>query len=168
MTNDSSFASPIADIPDPGPGGIVVGYDRSAQSGLAVCWASQLAIELSRELSVIWAWRIRDVWDETLGDKEFVSVPSMTVLQSTASELVRHETEQLIGTQEHVRCHAVAGDAADVLLVASATADMLVVGSRGHGRLGTALLGSVSAACVRRSARPVVVVPRHMIRQPEN
>ena len=39
-------------------------------------------------------------------------------------------------------------------------ADLLIVGTRGYGALGGVLLGSVSTALVRRSRRPIVVVPR--------
>src|SRR5690606_5507270 len=50
------------------------------------------------------------------------------------------------------------GSAAAELIAASRTADLLVVGSRGHGRLTNALLGSVSRACLLHAPGPVVVV----------
>jgi nucleotide-binding universal stress UspA family protein len=46
------------------------------------------------------------------------------------------------------------------LLKAAQNADLLVVGSRGHGAFAGMLLGSVSEHCVAHSSCPVVVV-RH-------
>jgi nucleotide-binding universal stress UspA family protein len=45
------------------------------------------------------------------------------------------------------------------LTEAARDADLLVVGSRGHGRLRQAVLGSVSEDCIRHAPCPVVVVP---------
>jgi coenzyme F420-reducing hydrogenase beta subunit len=53
------------------------------------------------------------------------------------------------------------GNAAQVLIDAAADADLLVVGSRGHGVFTEALLGSVSQQCVQHARCPVVIVRDH-------
>jgi nucleotide-binding universal stress UspA family protein len=52
-----------------------------------------------------------------------------------------------------------AGDPRAVLLSASADADLLVVGSRGHGVLEHLLLGSVASALAHHPTVPTIVVP---------
>jgi len=53
----------------------------------------------------------------------------------------------------------VAGDPATVLARTATERDILVVGSRGLGRVASVLLGSVSSAVVGHAVSPVVVVP---------
>jgi nucleotide-binding universal stress UspA family protein len=50
------------------------------------------------------------------------------------------------------------GEAAAVLLRRSHGADLLVVGSRGHGGLGAVLLGATSMQCALHATCPVTVV----------
>jgi nucleotide-binding universal stress UspA family protein len=82
----------------------------------------------------------------------------------------QHElTEQMLGTQVvaaladnprvAVTTRVVFGTATEVLLDSAQQADLLVLGSHGHGRLFHAVLGSVADACVRGGVCPVVVVP---------
>lgn len=40
-------------------------------------------------------------------------------------------------------------------------ADMLVLGSHGHGILGSLLLGSVAEGCVRKAKIPALIIPAH-------
>jgi len=50
------------------------------------------------------------------------------------------------------------GAAAEVLLDAADEADLLVVGSQGHGGFAGMLLGSVSQHCVRHARCPVAII----------
>ncbi len=60
----------------------------------------------------------------------------------------------------HVKVRVVEGSPARTLLEISKGADLLVLGSRGHGPFVGMLLGSVSEYCAAHATCPVVVV-RH-------
>ena len=67
--------------------------------------------------------------------------------------------EATIGREVTHSVRAVTGAPAEILLNASADAEMLVVGSRGNGGFGRLLLGSVSSQVVHHADCPVVVIP---------
>jgi nucleotide-binding universal stress UspA family protein len=56
-----------------------------------------------------------------------------------------------------VTTEVTSGDPTEALVAMSRTAALLVLGSRGRGRLASSLFGSVSRALIRRSGCPVVV-----------
>ena len=77
-----------------------------------------------------------------------------------AREIVILAVADVSGLDEQVTItpKAVEGNADRVLLDASAGADLLVVGSRGHGDSSRPLLGSVGQHCVHHATCPVVVI----------
>jgi nucleotide-binding universal stress UspA family protein len=70
-----------------------------------------------------------------------------------AAELAAH-----VGIE--ARCELLMGRPADRILAYadSVDADLIVIGSRGHGTLKNALLGSVSGGVLHHAKRPVLVV----------
>jgi nucleotide-binding universal stress UspA family protein len=57
-----------------------------------------------------------------------------------------------------IRLHVVEQSPAQALLAAAKGAELLVVGSRGHGGFAGMLLGSVSQHCVQHAPCPVLVM----------
>jgi nucleotide-binding universal stress UspA family protein len=62
------------------------------------------------------------------------------------------------GDSIDVERDVVEGPAASVLVRAAEGAELLVVGSRGHGGFAGLLLGSVSQQCAHHASCPVVII----------
>jgi nucleotide-binding universal stress UspA family protein len=136
---------------------IVVGIDGSPGSRKALTWAAAEAAAHDAELVVI------NVWEHTLlppagsvsVSERYVPDPS----QRTTDDLVQVIKEEL-GDEPPVlvRAHVKQGRPAKVLIEESATADLLVVGKRGHGGFVGLVLGSVSQHVAAYAKCPVTVV----------
>ena len=77
--------------------------------------------------------------------------------ESAPLDAAREQAERQ-GVRVHTRL--LKGDAADEIVAYAdlIDADLIVVGSRGHGAIASALLGSVSRGILREARRPVLVV----------
>jgi nucleotide-binding universal stress UspA family protein len=87
-------------------------------------------------------------------------------LEDDARHGLKETVEQVIGAAEEparVQTEILEGPPALMLLKAAEGAEVLVVGSRGHGAFAGMLLGSVSQHCVHHATCPIVVVrhPHH-------
>jgi nucleotide-binding universal stress UspA family protein len=137
---------------------IVVGVDGSPASRVALTWAAAEAAEHGADLVVVNAWEhtLMPPMGSVSVSEKFVPDPS----QRTADDLVRVIKEELgdepkVLVQPRVR----QGPPAKVLIEESAEADLLVVGTRGHGGFAGLVLGSVSQH-VSAYARCAVAVVR--------
>ena len=72
--------------------------------------------------------------------------------------MVRDVTRDLPGPAPEVHVRAVMGTPSAVLVRESEGADLLVLGSRGHGGFHSMLLGSTSIQCTMHATCPVTVV----------
>lgn len=140
---------------------VVAGFDGSDEAVEAVRWAASLARLTGSALRVVWAWEVRDVWDAAVSTKE-TGTPSLAEMEVVA----RRRLTEAVSVGDDVPgldLYLSQGpDAAGILLHAARDADILAVGSRGRGRARAALLGSVSARCVREAGCPVLVIPHRL------
>ncbi len=136
---------------------IVVGVDGSPSSVNALHWAADQAQLTGASVHVVATWELPTSygWVPTYP-------PGFDAAGDVAKGVDKTVKEEL-GEKPPValRTSVVEGDAAQVLVDLSKGADLLVVGSRGHGAFAGMLLGSVSEYCAAHSHCPVVVV-RHI------
>ncbi|WP_028266991.1 universal stress protein [Arthrobacter sp. MA-N2] len=147
MTSTSSFV-------------IVLGYDGSTHSQKALKWALDEAGRRNGQLRLITAW----------------SKPPMSwypaVLETAAGEIVAEDSPERIAETSQAEAlkaaasHGVAAtgqavhadSAASAILDAAKDADLVIVGSRGHGGFPGLHLGSVSTQVIDHAPCPVLVV----------
>src|SRR5262249_32144304 len=134
---------------------IVVGIDGSEHSKRALRWAGGLWGVRGGRIDAVIAWHppVSFGWSYVPGDWN-PEKDAEKVLARTVDEVF--DGNPPVGTRLIVR----EGNPAKVLLDESRDADLLVVGSRGHGGVAGLLLGSVGAHCAEPAAPPVLGVPR--------
>jgi nucleotide-binding universal stress UspA family protein len=140
-----------------GVGRIVVGTDCSERSDRAVAFAFAEAQARGIGLTVVHAWR----YPVSTSPGELVHVVvNRTDLTDMENDLVAKSFAEHREAHPGVPVQQVLaqGNAAAVLVHESFGADLLVVGSRGHGGFAGLLLGSVSDAAIRHAGCPVAVV----------
>ncbi len=146
--HDLTFAPPIE-------GGIVVGHDASASADRALRWAAEEAHLRGCPLHVVRAWRIQDA----PRPKQVLPgvVPSEDEFAQAVAEELKRSVDGVPAADVVVYLHPIHAHAEQALVAASAHADLLVVASRGRGRVAR-LLGSTSAYVVEHADCPVVVL----------
>jgi len=133
---------------------VVVGVDGSQASVDALDYALDLAEALGRPVEAIAVWHM----------PPFVYGGYYPLMDWTpeddARRVLDRAAEAVFGDDVPgwYSSTTVQGRIASVLVDASDRAELLVVGSRGHGGFAGLLLGSVSAECAEHALCPVLVV----------
>lgn len=135
---------------------IVVGVDGSKHGGAALGFAAEEAALRAARLLIICAWE----FPMTIAPAGVYPAEAFESLRDDAETIVRAAVARVAELQPLVACEgkAVEGQPAAILLKEAQDADMIVVGSRGHGGFASLLLGSVSQQVVHHAPCPVVVV----------
>jgi nucleotide-binding universal stress UspA family protein len=133
---------------------IVVGLDGSPGSTAAARWAARLRGAEVEALTVFGAFQLGELPDRH----------RLVTDQQLIDACTQMQHDQLAGIDTagvSLITRATRGDPGQELIAASADADMVVVGVRGHGGIAGLLLGSVGLRCVQRASCPVTVVPAY-------
>jgi nucleotide-binding universal stress UspA family protein len=138
---------------------IIAGVDGSEKSQAALQWAYDEATHHGASLTVVMTWHVPTLPQSppygALTEKDYESRPKMDalgVLEGMVAKLEKRTPEV------DLRTSIEEGNPAKVLIERSKGADLVVVGSRGHGGFAGMLLGSVSQHLVAHAHCPVVVV----------
>lgn len=130
---------------------VLVGVDGSEEGAKAVAWAAGYATQTGGTLELLIAWHWPPSYDFSM------AIPGYDA-EAVARTLVAEVANEVSLPPDRLRTTVVGGPPAQQLVAASARADLLVVGSRGHGGFSGLLLGSVGGHCVHHAHCPVVVV----------
>jgi nucleotide-binding universal stress UspA family protein len=133
---------------------IVVGVDGSNPSKAALSWAITQARLTGAVVEAVIAWEFPAMtgYPMLTADVDWEGLAGKVLADAVGD--VAGAGAGPVGIENKV----MRGNAAQVLVDESAGADLLVVGSRGHGGFVEALLGSTGQHCVHHANCPVVVI----------
>lgn len=148
---------------------VVVGIDGSDGSRAALRFALEEARLRRAKLRVVHAWLLPVA--DAAPDPFLLEFPAYAgpdleevagSLEEASRKLIDTELAQVLGHQDpgvEIERLPLEGAPAAALVDAAEGADLLVVGSRGHGALHGLVLGSVSRQCITHAPCPVAIVP---------
>ncbi|WP_432861964.1 universal stress protein [Microbispora rosea] len=133
---------------------VVVGVDGSAEAGAALTYAFEEARLRDCRLLALYAWQlpVHPFAPEITYDVDEVRKAH----EDCAAGALRTHRDRYPDVAAEMR--AVCAHPVTALVEAGEKADLLVVGSRGRGAVGAAVLGSVSRAVLHHAHCPVAVV----------
>jgi nucleotide-binding universal stress UspA family protein len=133
---------------------IVVGIDGSPSSLAALEWAARQAefTGSALEVMIVWQWPMSYGFAMPLASDFDPATEAGKVLDGAIADARKAHPEV------EIRPSIIEGFPAQVLVEASKDAELVVVGSRGHGEFAGLLIGSVSEHCVTHAHCPVLVL----------
>ena len=143
-----------------GKGLMVVALDGSPSSVAALEWAAKHAAGLKMNVEVVNVWEHVDstliVAGMGFGSDAYVGESDP---KAWSDQILQESVSQIFGARsDQVKVTSVEGGIVRTLVEMSKGADLLVMGSRGHGKFTDLILGSVSASCTAKAKCPVLIV----------
>jgi len=150
--NPAPSSTASASDTDHRPGRLLVGVDGSDESVLALQRAAAMAAVMGSSIRVVTCW----TYPALVTAEE--AIP-FELLELGAEETQNDALTAAFGPERPDRLETaiIEGGTSRVLVEESRNADLLVVGSRGHGGFAGLLLGSVSMACAEHAHCDVLV-----------
>ena len=138
------------------PARVVVGVDGSRASIGALRRGARVAAALDVHLEAVTAWHHPEVSSDHPGQR---SSPGGSDLADGAQAMLDATVSAVFAGDPPSWFHGTVreGGTAQTLIDESRGAEMLIVGSRGHGGVDGLLLGSVSEACAEHATCPVLI-----------
>lgn len=138
---------------------IVVGVDHSADAKAALVFADEEARLRGASLHAVHVWQYGYIgYTGFEGGLPAVGGDIKEHQAAAEAALAATVREVLPKSDAPIEQRVIQGTPAAVLVEESQGADLLVVGSRGHGGFAQLLLGSVSQQCAHHAECPVVIV----------
>src|SRR5699024_3841341 len=139
---------------------VVVGVDGSQHSRLAVRHAAVAARTRNAPLHLLMVISACEDW----GGSSMSWMPDPEPMGRHRRELAAQlEADAEALRAEHpglrITSEAILAEPVSALLECTATSQLTVLGTRGHGRVASVLLGSISQAVLQHAEGPVLVVP---------
>jgi nucleotide-binding universal stress UspA family protein len=132
---------------------VLVGYDGSPGAEGALCWGAEEAQLRDLPLVICHAWH----WPYPFHPLARQVLEQVEGVGAAVLESGVRRTAELAGDLQ-VRTHQAEGTAAAVVLDAAREAELVVLGSRGHGGFEELQAGSAAVQVPAHSERPVIVV----------
>lgn len=152
MTDSENTGTPESTSPK--TPAIIVGIDGSESSVKALKHARRLAEALDAPLEAVAVWQMtHSIYDFYQSQSGWTPAQDVEKLLTDAAEAAFGDDRPAGFTMTVLE-----GIPTRTLIRYSADAEMLVLGSRGHGGFTGLLLGSVSTACVAHATCPVLIV----------
>ena len=136
---------------------IVVGVDGSTGSQAALEFAAREAAAHGAMLRLLSAWEV----PASVMASGAVPPDMYSLFEGEAAKLLDAAASRAkeLAPQVEVETRAVEGHAGNLLVEESRTADLIVIGRRGHSGLTELLLGSISHQVADHAGCSVVIVP---------